>query len=614
MDLAQIGNAWLATLGRLACLAAVLGILTWLMPCNPRMFWWTRLRAALTDLVYWFVVPLFTRLATIALLVLGTGWLYGGQAPSLLPIKHLPAWAQCLLVLVLQDILLYGLHRAFHGRLAWRFHAVHHSPVVLDWASTARFHPVNQVVSFSVADAAVVLLGFSQETLAGLAVFNVAYSAFVHANLDWTFGPFKYVLASPVFHRWHHTTEEEGLDKNFASTFPVLDLIFGTFYMPEGKLPERFGSGDPNMPESFLGQLFYPFRSSSPRPFVAIGARASLGLLCLALTGLGGLIALAAQHGPEAGQTAQGEMPAEAGEPLDMMAGAPVLATAMNADGRFIASSGMDGSVRRWEPAARRMTEFLPHVRSAKAVAISADGGRLVSGGYDGEVRLLDAETRQPLGSRKQGSGVLGVAISADGMIVASCGANGAVLVWKAGDSATLRIRAGMPVPGVALAPDGRHVAGACVDGKVRVWDACTGRQLHALQGPASLAFCVALSDGARRIVAGGQDGAIHLWDGKTGQKLCSTQAHAGGVLGVAITPDGSRLVSGGADNVVRVRDGFTGREESALTGHKAQVPGVAISADGRWAASASLDSTLKAWRLPQKAPSSAGGEEAAER
>ena len=26
-----------------------------------------------------------------------------------------------------------------------------------------------------------------------------------------------YVLASPVFHRWHHTSEAEGLDQNFAA-------------------------------------------------------------------------------------------------------------------------------------------------------------------------------------------------------------------------------------------------------------------------------------------------------------------------------------------------------------------------------------------------------------
>ena len=42
------------------------------------------------------------------------------------------------------------------------------------------------------------------------AFVRVFMSAFVHANLNWTLGPFRYVLASPVFHRWHHTALERG--------------------------------------------------------------------------------------------------------------------------------------------------------------------------------------------------------------------------------------------------------------------------------------------------------------------------------------------------------------------------------------------------------------------
>jgi sterol desaturase/sphingolipid hydroxylase (fatty acid hydroxylase superfamily) len=68
------------------------------------------------------------------------------------------------------------------------------------------------------------------------------------------------VIASPVFHRWHHTSEEEGLDKNFAGLFPFIDLAFGTFYMPEGRQPERFGIVRDDVPDGLVAQLAYPFR------------------------------------------------------------------------------------------------------------------------------------------------------------------------------------------------------------------------------------------------------------------------------------------------------------------------------------------------------------------
>jgi hypothetical protein len=68
--------------------------------------------------------------------------------------------------------------------------------------------------------------------------FN-AHAAFAHANLNWTLGPFRYVLAGPIFHRWHHTAADRGGDKNFAATFPILDVLFGTFYLGK-KVVERW--------------------------------------------------------------------------------------------------------------------------------------------------------------------------------------------------------------------------------------------------------------------------------------------------------------------------------------------------------------------------------------
>src|SRR5439155_11746768 len=84
-------------------------------------------------------------------------------------------------------------------------------------------------------------------------------------NLKWTFGPLRFVVASPVFHRWHHTEAEEGLNKNFAPTLALLDVIFGTFYMPPGRLPEQFGNGDAHFPQGFWAQLAYPFKLRTPQ-------------------------------------------------------------------------------------------------------------------------------------------------------------------------------------------------------------------------------------------------------------------------------------------------------------------------------------------------------------
>jgi sterol desaturase/sphingolipid hydroxylase (fatty acid hydroxylase superfamily) len=264
--IADIGDFWLETLAWVTGLTFAFGVLARLMPCNRGMYWWKDLRGAATDFLYWFIVPLFLRLARTLMFVAGVRLLFGGGQPHFLPVRNLPLWLQGAAILLIQDVFFYVIHRFFHTRLAWKIHAVHHSPTVLDWTSAARFHPLNNLLEFALADVVVLLMGFSPEALLVLAPFNLIYSAMTHANLNWTFGPLRYVFASPVFHRWHHTTQKEGIDRNFASTFPFLDLLFGTFHMPPGKLPAQFGNGEADYPDDFWGQFIHPFRKSMPPP------------------------------------------------------------------------------------------------------------------------------------------------------------------------------------------------------------------------------------------------------------------------------------------------------------------------------------------------------------
>lgn len=254
-----IGDTCLQFLPWVLGLGTGFALLTRLMPCNCGMHWGCDLRAAATDLLYMLVVPCFVRIAKTVILGVAIDSLFGGRAPGWSALAGLPLWLQCVLVLLLQDVMLYWIHRLFHTRGVWRFHAVHHSPKLLDWASSARNHLVNHLFSFVLVDVVVLLAGFRVEALVTLAPFTLVYSCMVHANLHWTFGPFRFLFASPVFHRWHHVSEGDAIDKNFASTFPVLDLLFGTFYMPVGVVPQVFGNGDPDYPEDFWGQLIAPF-------------------------------------------------------------------------------------------------------------------------------------------------------------------------------------------------------------------------------------------------------------------------------------------------------------------------------------------------------------------
>jgi sterol desaturase/sphingolipid hydroxylase (fatty acid hydroxylase superfamily) len=176
------------------------------------------------------------------------------------PLAQLPLWVQAALFLILSDFMLYWTHRMFHGGGFWKYHAIHHAPEDLDWISAARFHPVNLFLGTVAVDVILLLAGISPNIMLWVGPFTTFHSAFVHANLNWTLGPFKYVIATPVFHRWHHTSLDQGGDTNFAGTFPVWDMLFGTFRMPNNELPSNYGIDGDAVPSDIAGQLMYPFR------------------------------------------------------------------------------------------------------------------------------------------------------------------------------------------------------------------------------------------------------------------------------------------------------------------------------------------------------------------
>lgn len=93
----------------------------------------------------------------------------------------------------------------------------------------------------------------------------IVYSA-IFIPIEKLFGRLEqYVFSTPQFHHWHHGAEDEAIDKNFAVHFPALDLLFGTFFLPKRRWPNRYGVENNDVPEGFLAQLIYPFRRS-PRP------------------------------------------------------------------------------------------------------------------------------------------------------------------------------------------------------------------------------------------------------------------------------------------------------------------------------------------------------------
>ena len=172
-----------------------------------------------------------------------------------------PIWLQFFEIMLLTDFVQYWLHRAFHRvPFLWRFHAVHHSAQTMDWLAGSRMHLVEIVSLRAFTVMPMQVLGFEQNALYAYLVTVYLYATHIHANLRFNIEFFKPLLVTPRFHHWHHGIEPEAVDVNFAVHFPILDRLFGTYYMPARLWSSGYGVGGHPVPNGFMQQMVYPFR------------------------------------------------------------------------------------------------------------------------------------------------------------------------------------------------------------------------------------------------------------------------------------------------------------------------------------------------------------------
>jgi RNA polymerase sigma factor (sigma-70 family) len=204
-------------------------------------------------------------------------------------------------------------------------------------------------------------------------------------------------------------------------------------------------------------------------------------------------------------------------------------------------------------------TTRLRHESFVTSVAFAPDGRTLASTSWDGTVRFWDTSTGEPASkfpTIREAGGALSVAYSPDGTKLVIGHAMGLVLLWDlvaAKDRFRAKVHTG-DVQSVAFAPDGLMFATAgSADPLVRIWDIATGQERRTLAFrleptyPGQLAF----SPDGKRLAMGAtsrtSDGEfICIWElDEAGDPIIIRKAHDGWLASLVFTPDG-RLISCG--------------------------------------------------------------------
>ena len=282
--------------------------------------------------------------------------------------------------------------------------------------------------------------------------------------------------------------------------------------------------------------------------------------------------------------------------------GGPLTSLALSADGKTLATSSGDGTLRCWDTGnGKQRFHVVGHGGKALCACVfSADGKSVWSAGWDNALRLWDLASHKELRSLSRDLNVFNsITFSADGKMAAigTGSKDGSVFLWDLPAGKKLARYDGWRA--MAFAPDSPWFIHQGPDQELHLCDLDRGRLVRRFskQEPGLDQRPVAFSaDGRTLATVERLGGAIGIWEMTTArQRLSVTWTTLVPIPSFAFSPDG-RYLAVAAGKTVELFDLTTGKTHRWLKGHVGDVIGVAFSHDGRMLASASTDTTALIW------------------
>jgi WD40 repeat protein len=278
-----------------------------------------------------------------------------------------------------------------------------------------------------------------------------------------------------------------------------------------------------------------------------------------------------------------------------------VMGLAFSPDGKWLASTSLDGTVKVWSiaPGNETATVSSPVTGYGTRVAYDPKGQVFATNGGDGSATLWDVKTGEPrLIVKGHSLEILSLAFSPDSTRFATGSLDGTTIIWDTATGKNLFSLTGheFGVRDIAFSPDGKLIATGGFDGTAKVWDATTGALIYEITGHQGLVLGVAFSPDGTRLATSSTDATAKIWDVKTGELLLTFEGHDAGIPDITYRLDGLIIATGSGDGTAILWDAKTGLQIRTLTGHTSGIQSMAFAPDSKLLATGSEDNTAKLW------------------
>ena len=290
-----------------------------------------------------------------------------------------------------------------------------------------------------------------------------------------------------------------------------------------------------------------------------------------------------------------------------------VLSLAVSADGRQLASGGRDNSVKLWDfYIPTPLSQLTAHEGGVTCCRVGADGAWWVTGGADQLAKIWDpAAPEKPLFELSGHSAtVTTLTVNGDSTQVATADAEGGVRLWNPADGTAMGILGGGTSPIVALqyrpSAEAPQLLTAEDNGSVKLWELPL-KDAVPLAGHTEAVTAVAMSADGSLVATGGADASVRLFTPGEDAPPRVLEGQPGPVTSIALNTESGLIASASDTGIMKLWSVADGEDRLSLSGHTGPVHDVAISPKGDMLATAGEDGTLRLWKLPLPATTLAG-------